>query len=687
MENKHKTVYDTYFGTKVADPYRWLEDDNASEVKDWAKNENKKTEAFLSQIPFRNKIKKRLEQVWNYEKRSGLFKAGNYFYFFKTEGLQNQSVMYRQKNSEKAEAEPELFFDPNALSSDGTIALKNFKFSKDGKYMAYSVSGSGSDWEEIFVFDAEKKALTGDHIRWVKFSDIAWYKNGFFYSCYDAADEESALTKKNEFQKVKYHTLGTSEKEDTLIFFDTEHPLRSFTAGTFQDEKTLYVYANEAGSEGNLIFIADLQNGLPESQRNFIQYNKSFQNTVYPIETEGGYLFLMTNREAPFYKLVKTPLSDPNETNALDVLPEKNCLLSYCTICGGKIFAVYLKDVQDVLYAYELNGENETLIALPKNGSIGFDGPQKNENFLFFRYTSYTTPNKIIKYDIAKNELKDFFVPTVDFDESAYKCEQVFFASKDGTKIPMHVVSKKDIILNGSNPTILYGYGGFAISLTPEFSAARIAFLEKGGIYACVNLRGGLEYGEKWHEAGKKKNKQNVFDDFISAAEYLIKNKYTSPEKLAIQGGSNGGLLIGAVTNQRPDLFAVAIPQVGVLDMLRYQHFTIGWAWVDEYGSSEDSKEMFEYLYKYSPLHNIKEGIDYPSILITTGDHDDRVVPAHSFKYAQALHDKYKGKNPVLIRITEKAGHGAGKPTAKIITEIADIFAFIFYRTNTAINY
>ncbi|WP_024465355.1 prolyl oligopeptidase family serine peptidase [Treponema pedis] len=686
MEDKKQIVYDDYFGIKVADPYRWLEDDNAPEVKEWVKRENKKTEEFLSKIPFRNKIKKRVEEVWDYEKRSGLFKAGNYFYFFRTEGLQNQSVMYRQKNSEKAEENPELFFDPNTLSNDGTIALKNLRFSKDGKYMAYSVSGSGSDWEEIFVFDAEKKALTEDNIKWIKFSDIAWYKDGFFYSCYDAVGEGKALTEKNEFQKIKYHKLGTPETEDKLIFNDTEHPLRSFTASTSEDEKTLFIYANEAGSEGFLVFIADLQKGLPQSKDCFVQYNKDFKNTVYPIETDGGYLFLMTNKDAPFYKLVKTPLANPSETNIEDVIPEKKCLLSSCAICGGKILTVYIKDVQDTVYIYGIDGKNEKRVALPENGSITFSGARKNENFLFFAYTSYITPNKIIKYDIEKNELKDFFTPAVDFDDKKYKCEQVFFASKDGTKIPMHIVYKSDIKLDGNNPTIMYGYGGFAISLTPMFSAARIAFLEAGGIYACVNLRGGLEYGEKWHEAGKKKNKQNVFDDFISGGEYLIKNKYTSPEKLAIQGGSNGGLLIGAVTNQRPDLFAVAIPQVGVLDMLRYQHFTIGWAWVDEYGSSEDSKEMFEYLYAYSPLHNIKPEIKYPSILITTGDHDDRVVPAHSFKYAQALHDTYKGKNPVLIRITEKAGHGAGKPTAKIIEETADIFSFVFYQTGTDIK-
>lgn len=681
MQIKHEVVYDEYFGTRVADPYRWLEDDNALEVKEWVKAENKKTESFLSKIPFRDEIKQRVEQVWDYEKRSGLFKAGEYFYFFRREGLQNQSILYRQKNSEIAEENPELFFDPNTLSSDGTVALKTLEFSKDGRYMAYAVSGSGSDWEDIYVFDAEKKALTKDHIKWVKFSGIAWYKDGFFYSCYDAPNDDEVLTKKNEFQKVKYHRLGTDSKDDIIVFNDNEHPLRSFSASTSDDEDTVFIVSFEVGNDGSMVFVADLKNGLPKSKDAFIQFNANFNDAVYPVKVYGEYIYFMTNAKAPFYKLIRSPKSNPSEKNIQDVIAEKNYLLSSCSICGGKILAVYLKDVQDVAYIYDIDGQNEKQIDLPKNGSLGFSGDKKDQDFVFFSFTSYTEPNKILKYNITENSLKDFFVPKVDFNTADYKCEQVFFTSKDGTKIPMQIVSKANIKLDGNNPTIMYGYGGFAISITPAFSASRIAFLERGGIFVCVTLRGGLEYGEAWHEAGKKMKKQNVFDDFICAAEYLIENKYTSSKKLAIQGGSNGGLLVGAVTNQRPELFAAAIPQVGVMDMLRYQHFTIGWAWVDEYGSSEDSKEMFEYLYNYSPLHTIKSNVEYPAILITTGDHDDRVVPAHSFKYAQALHDTYKGKNPVLIRITEKAGHGAGKPTAKIIEETADIFAFVLYIT------
>ena len=681
MQYKKSDVSDNYFGTIVPDPYRWLEDDNAPEVIAWVKEENKKTEDFLSKISFRGELKKRLEEIWDYEKRSGLFKAGNFYYFFRTEGLQNQSIMYRQSGNMKAERSPEVFFDPNKLSADGTTALKNIAFSKDGKYMAYSVSGSGSDWEEIFVFDAEKKADTGEHIHWVKFSNIAWYKDGFFYSSYDAPDKGKSLTEKNEFQKLKYHKLGTKESDDLLIFEDKNHPLRSFSASTTEDENTLLLTAFEVGSEGNMLFVADLSEGLPKCSNCFKQYNTHFNDSVWPLETENGFLYLLTNKQAPFYRVVKTSLDNISEQSIDEVIPEQDCLLSSAALCGGKLLTIYLRDVQDEAFICGLDGKKGTKINLPANGSISFSGTRKNEDSLFFNFTSYTTPNKIIRYDIKTNSLTDFFVPAIPINTGDFKCEQVFFKSKDGTKIPMHIVSKKDIKLDGNNPTIMYGYGGFAISLPPAFSAARMAFLEKGGIFVCVNLRGGLEYGEAWHSAGKKMKKQNVFDDFIAAGEYLIEHKYTSAKKLAIQGGSNGGLLIGAVTNQRPDLFAVAIPQVGVMDMLRYQHFTIGWAWVDEYGSSEDSKEMFEYLYSYSPLHNVKEGINYPSIMVCTGDHDDRVVPAHSFKYAQALHDTYKGENPILIRITEKAGHGAGKPTAKIIEETADIFAFVFKQT------
>ncbi len=689
MKN-HEIIKDDYFGTIVEDPYRWLEDDNAEEVKEWVKEENKKTENFLSKIDYRGKIKKRLQEIWDYEKRSGLFRAGEYYYFFRTEGLQNQSILYRQKDCEKAEESPEVFFDPNKLSDDGTVALKNIEFSKDGKKMLYSVSGSGSDWEEIFVFDAEKKENTSDHIKWVKFSNLAWYKDGFFYSAYDSIDEENFMTTKNEYQKIKYHKLGTDQKDDIVIFKDDKNPLRYFGASTSSDENLLFIFASEGASESNVLYIANLENGLPKDEGEFTQYNKDPKDGVRPIDSIGDYLYLLTNKDTPFYKVVKTPINKTTEDNAEIVIPEEDCLLSNAVICGesenesAKIITVYLRDVQNEVFAYDLDGKNKTKIALEKNGSVGISGARKKEAELFFSYTSYTSPNKIIKYNIQKNELKDFFTPNVKINIDDFKCEQVFFTSKDGTKVPMHIVSKKDIKLDGTNPTILYGYGGFSISLLPYFSVARMAFLEAGGIFVCANLRGGLEYGKAWHEAARRTNKQNVFDDFISAAEYLIEHKYTSTKKLAIQGGSNGGLLIGAVTNQRPELFAAAIPQVGVLDMLRYQHFTIGWAWAEEYGTSEESKEMFEYLYAYSPLHNIKEGVEYPAIMVCTGDHDDRVVPAHSFKYAQKLHDTYKGENPILIRITVKAGHGAGKPTAKIIEEVADIYAFILKATDSS---
>lgn len=683
MQTKHDIVYDDYFGTTIADPYRWLEDDNDPDVKEWVKAENEKTEKFLSNIPFRNEIKERLKQVMNYEKRSGLFKSGDYYYFFKTEELQNQSILYRQKNTEFAEEYPELFFNPNKLSTDGTTALKKISFSKNGKYMAYAISNRGSDWEEIFVFDAEKKALTSDHINWVKFSEIAWHGDGFFYSCYQAPQTNEALIQKNEFQKIKYHRLGSNEAEDITIFNDDKNPLRSFLASTTEDEDFLFVTANEVGNNGELLFIANLKDGLPKSKDDFFQYNKTFEYSVLPVETYDGTLYLLTNKEAPFYKLVKTELQNPSEKNTVEVIGEQECLLSNCVIAGGKIITVYLKDVQDVVYSFDINGNNKTKVALPKNGTVSFSGVKKAEDYLFVDFASYTTPRKIIKYNISKNTLNDFFVPSVNFNCEDYKCEQVFFKSKDGTNVPLNIVSKVGVKLDGNNPTILYGYGGFGVALTPSFSATRIAFLDRGGIYAYVNLRGGLEYGEKWHTAGKRMNKQNVFDDFISAAEYLINNKYTSPKKLAIQGGSNGGLLVAAVTNQRPELFAVALPQVGVMDMLRYQRFTVGWAWVDEFGSSDDSNEMFEYLRKYSPLHNIKQNTEYPAILINTGDHDDRVIPAHSFKYAQAMHDKYKGKNPILLQVIENAGHGAGKPTEKIINEKTDFFSFVLYVTKS----
>ncbi len=496
---KHEIIKDDYFGTIVEEPYRWLEDDNAEEVKEWVQEENKKTENFLSQIPFRGKIKNRLEEIWDYEKRSGLFKAGDYYYFFRTEGLKNQSVLYRQKDCEKAEENPELFFDPNKLSDDGTIALKNVEFSKDGKKMLYSVSGSGSDWEEIFVFDTEKKENTGDHLKWVKFSNLAWYKDGFFYSAYDAIDEENLMTSKNEYQKIKYHKLGTDQKEDIVVFKDDTNPLRYFGASTSSDERLIFIFASEGASEANVLYIANLTDGLPKNENDFIQFNKDPKDGVRPVELVGDYLYLLTNKDAPFYKLIRTPIEKMTEDYAEVVIPEENCLLSNAVICGetenapAKIIAVYLKDVQNEVYSFDLDGKNKNKIDLEQNGSIGISGARKKEKELFFTFTSYTTPNKIIKYDIQKNELKDFFIPKVKMNIDDFKCEQVFFESKDGTKVPMHIVSKKDVKLDGSNPTILYGYGGFSISLLPYFSAARMAFIEAGGIFVCANLRGGLD--------------------------------------------------------------------------------------------------------------------------------------------------------------------------------------------------
>ncbi len=662
---------DEYFGAKVPDPYRWLEDDNSEETKAWVKAQNEVTFGLLSKIPFRDKIKNRLTKVWNYEKRGAPFKRGDKYYFYKNDGLQNQSVLYVQK---ELGAEAEVFFDPNKLSKDGTVALSSASFSKDGKYMAYSIAKAGSDWNEIFVMDTETKEVLKDHIKWVKFSGMAWHNNGFFYSAYDAPKEGDALKGKNEFQKVYYHTVGKAQDTDVLIYEDKDHPQRGFFAGTTENEKFLILNAWES-SDGGMLFVKNLE----DEKSDFIQVNKDFEKSHNVIDEKDGKLIIITNLNAPKYRLVTVDASAPQEENWKDLIPESADLLQSCEIAGGKLFTTYLKDVHTEIKAFDFNGKFLYNLELPGIGTAsGFSG-KPDEDIAFYGYTSYTTPTKILKYDIKENKSEEFFVPKVDFDPSLYEAKQVFFKSKDGTKIPMEIVHKKGIALDGNNPTMMYGYGGFNVIYEPDFRSSRIPWLENGGIYVNVHMRGGGEYGEKWHKSGTKLQKQNVFDDFIAAAEYLIKEKYTSSEKLAILGGSNGGLLVGAVTNQRPDLFKVAFPAVGVMDMLRYHKFTIGWAWAGDYGRSDDNKEMFEYLHKYSPLHNVSTSANYPAVMVTTADHDDRVVPAHSFKYIAALQAAYKGDNPVVIRIETKAGHGAGKPTSKQIEENTDMWAFAFY--------
>ena len=662
---------DEYFGTKVPDPYRWLEDDNSEETKAWVKAQNEVTFGFLNQIPFRNKIKERLTKVWNYEKRSAPSKRGEKYYFYKNDGLQNQSVMYVQA---ELGGNAEVFFDPNKLSEDGTVALSSTSFSKDGKYMAYSIARGGSDWNEIYVMETESKEVLKDHIKWMKFSGMSWYKDGFFYSAYDAPKEGDKLKGKNEFQKVYYHKIGTEQSEDKLIFEDKEHPQRGFYASTTENEKYLVLSAWE-GTDGGILFVKDLTKDGAE----FIQINKDFSNNHSVVGEENDQLLILTNAGASKYRLVTADVNTPQQENWKDLIPESEDLLQSCGVVGGKLFATYLKDVHTEIKAFSLDGKFQHDVKLPGIGTASSINGDRDENIAFYTYTSYTTPTKIFKYDIAANKSEEFFAPKVDFDPSQYEAKQVFFTSKDGTKIPMEIVHKKGIALDGTNPTLMYGYGGFNVIYEPDFRSSRIPWIENGGIYVNVHMRGGGEYGEDWHKAGTKMEKQNVFDDFIAAGEYLVKEKYTSPEKLAILGGSNGGLLVGAVVNQRPDLFKVAFPAVGVMDMLRYHKFTIGWAWATDYGRSDDSKEMFEYLYGYSPIHTVKENVEYPAVMVTTADHDDRVVPAHSFKYIAALQAAYKGNNPVVIRIETKAGHGAGKPTSKQIEENADMWAFAFY--------
>ncbi len=664
-------VTDDYSGTKVADPYRWLEDDNSSETAAWVKAENEVTEDYLSQIPFRNQIKERLTDIWNYPRYSTPYKKGNYYYFFKNDGLQNQSVLYRLK---KLEDTPEVFLDPNTLSSDGTVALSGVYFSKDYKYMAYAVSRAGSDWTEFYVMDTETGKKLDDHLNWVKFSGAAWKDNGFYYSRYDEPGEVGQFSKQNQFHKVFFHTVGTPQSSDKLVYEDKEHPLRYFYADVTHDGEYLVIASSE-GTSGNELYCQLLSQ--PNSK--ITPLTKGFENNYQVIDHYNGRLLMLTDKDASNYRLTSINPAEPDTANWVDVIPESVELLEGVSTGGGKLFAFYLKDASTKILQLDYQGKIEKEIALPAIGSASGLSGERDEKTLFYSFSSFTTPPTIYRYDVENSKSELFRQPELKFNPDDYEIEQVFYTGKDETRVPMFIIYKKGIEKNGKNPTFLYAYGGFNISLTPSFSASRILFLENGGIYAVPNLRGGGEYGEEWHKAGMLEKKQNVFDDFIAAAEFLIKEKYTSSEKLAISGGSNGGLLVGAAMTQRPDLFQAALPAVGVMDMLRFQKFTIGWGWVVEYGSSDNEKD-FGYLYKYSPLHNIKEGVSYPATLITTADHDDRVVPAHSFKFAATLQEKDKGDNPMLIRIESKAGHGAGKPLSKAIDEATDTWSFVFYQ-------
>ena len=668
---KKEIVKDVYFETEVEDPYRWLEDDNSEETGQWVKAQNKVTFNYLNQLPGREKINARLTELWNYPKSTTPFKKAGKYFFFKNDGLQNQNVLFIADN---LEAEPEILLDPNTLSEDGTVALSGIEISPDGKYLIYQIAKSGSDWNEVFVMDIESRENLPDHIEWLKFSGVSWYNDGFFYGAYDAPSEGDELKQSNENHKMMFHKLGTTQAEDKLIYKEPEHPKRLFGLGVTEDERFMALYKMEA-SNGQAVSVKD----LTKKDAEFIPLMESFDYSFTIVENIDENIYVLTNYQAPKYRLIKIDMDEPAEENWEVIIPEKENVLGSASFIGGKIVADYMKDAHSVVEVYNYDGSFDYEIELPGIGSIGSFSGKKEEAEAFYSYTSFNTPGEIYRYNFDTKETELYFRPNVKFNPDEYEVNQQFYESKDGTKVPMFIFHKKGIKLNGKNPVLLYAYGGFNISLTPTFSVTRLNFVENGGVFALANLRGGGEYGEEWHKAGTKLQKQNVFDDFIAAAEYLISEKYTNPSKLAIMGGSNGGLLVGAVTNQRPELFKVAIPAVGVMDMLRYHKFTIGWAWAGDYGTSEDSKEMFEYLYNYSPYHTITEGGKYPAVLATTADHDDRVVPAHTFKYMARLQEYNAGKLPVLVRIETKAGHGGGKPTEKIIEEYTDLWAFTFY--------
>lgn len=672
---------DNYFGTKIDDPYRWLEDDRSSETADWVQQENTVTNNYLAKIPYRNDIKKRMTELWNFQKSSVPFRGGDAYYVYTNNGLQNQFVLQRMAS---LEAKSSTFLDPNTFSSDGTVNIGSVEVSGDGKFLAYSLSSAGSDWSEILIKNSETGKILNDTIRWVKFSGIAWKADGFYYSGYDAPKPGEELKGKNEFHKVFYHKLGTSQAQDQLIFEDKEHPLRNFSASVTADERFLIISGSE-GTSGNNLLVKDLNN----SAAGFTTFVDDFKNDLYVIDSDGEHLLVHTNRGAANYQLIRLNAVNPKEAWQA-IIPEKAEVLQEVKTGKGFIIANYLQDAKSVLKAYELNGAFIRDLPLETIGTVDQLSANRKDEFIFYALTTFTAPTTVYQYNVLSGEQKIYFRPTMRFKSDDYVTKQVFYNSYDGTRIPMFIVHHKDIILDGQRPTLLFGYGGFNISKTPEFKIERLLLLEQGGVFAMPCIRGGGEYGETWHEAGTQLKKQNVFNDFISAANYLIKENYTNNTKLGIGGRSNGGLLVGAVMTQRPDLFQVALPAVGVLDMLRYHQFTIGWAWKGDYGSSEDSVQ-FRYLLAYSPLHNIRAGMNYPATLVTTGDHDDRVVPAHSFKFIATLQEKYKGDNPQLIRIDVNAGHagstalGSSKPVAKQIEEQTDVFSFLLY--NLGVDY
>ena len=670
-------VVENYHGTEVADPYRWLEDDASAETAAWVMAENEVTFDYLSKIPYRDAVRQRLTELWNYPKTGIPTKVGEYYFIFRNDGLQNQSVLYRQKG---LDGTPEVFLDPNTLSADGTVALGSVSYSRDNRYMAYTVAAAGSDWVKIYVKDVETGAELGDTIEWVKFSGATWAPDskGFYYSRYDEP-KVGKYSAQNQHQQVFYHTLGQPQSNDVLIYRDETHPLRYFHGYPSYDGKYLFVDGSEGTHGTELLYRA-------AGDREFKVLFPGFEYDYVVVHAEGDTAWIYTNEGAPNYRLARIDLANP-ASGLVDVIAENpEVLLEGVSEVGGNLMAFYLENAVSKVSQHDMGGKLVRGVELSALGTAGgFDGRREAVE-TFYSLSTYTAPPTIYRYDLATGESTLFDRPEVSFNPDDFTTRQVFFDSKDGTRVPMFIVHKKGLKLNGKNPTLLYGYGGFNISLTPGFSPARLMFMEQGGIVVDVNLRGGGEYGERWHQGGMLENKQNVFDDFIAAAEHLIANKYTSPDKLAINGGSNGGLLVGACMTQRPDLFAVALPAVGVMDMLRYHTFTVGWGWAVEYGSSDDAAQ-FDYIYKYSPLHNLRPGTCYPATLITTADHDDRVVPAHSFKFAAQLQQSQSCDNPVLIRIETNAGHGAGKPTSKRIGEAADTYSFIFENTNTQVKF
>ena len=675
---KKNNVYDSYFDIKIEDPYRWLENDRSPETEKWVIEQNKITNNYLSLIPYRNSLKDRVKNLWNYEKLSSPFKEGKFTYFYKNNGLQNQSVLYRHLNDESSK-NAKVFLDPNSFKSDGTISLGNISFSKNSKFLAYSISEGGSDWRKIIVMDLKRNEVLEDTLVDVKFSGISWYKDeGFYYSSYDKP-KGSVLSSRTDQHKLFYHKIGTNQSDDLLIYGMAKDQKNRYINASVTDDDRYLIISTSISTSGNKLLFKD----LAKTDSDFVSIIDNYNSDSYLLDNIGSTFYVVTNLDAPNQKIVSFEADAPDQMNWNDIIPEKEHVLNPSSV-GGYFFAEYMVDAISRVEQYDYQGNFIRNLKLPGIGSVGGFGGKRSDKTDFYSFTNYKTPPSIFSIDVETGVSELYWQPKIDFNPNDYESKQVFYSSNDGTMIPMTITHKKGLKLNSKNPTILYGYGGFNISLNPSFSIANALWLELGGVYAVANIRGGGEYGKKWHNSGTKMQKQNVFDDFISAAEYLIKEKITSRSFLALKGGSNGGLLVGAVMTQRPDLMKVALPAVGVLDMLRYHTFTAGAGWAYDYGTSQDSKQMFEYLLGYSPVHNIKKGNKYPATLITTGDHDDRVVPAHSFKFAAELQEKQSCSNPTLIRIETDAGHGAGTPVTKTIQQFADIIGFTLF--NMGVN-